>query len=89
MAGKIRVEYEGAIYHLMNCGDRREPIFKGDPDRKLFIETLSQTEGRWGESGNTPPMASGDRNDGVVDQSATPSGQPEGEEEVQNRAENS
>ncbi len=84
------MEYEGAIYHLMNRGDRREPILKGDPNRKLFIETLAQTEGRWGESGksgNSPPIASGDRNDGVVDQSATSSGQPEGEEDIQNRAE--
>ncbi len=77
VAPKIRVEYEGGIYHLINRGDRRQPIFKGDPDRKLFIETLAETEGRWGESGNSPPIASGDRNDGVVDQSATPSGQPE------------
>ena len=74
------MEYEGGVYHLMNRGDRRERIFKGDPDRKLFLETLAQTEGRWGESGksgNSPPIASGDRNDGVVDQSATPPAQPE------------
>ncbi len=83
------MEYEGGIYYLMNRGDRFEPIFKGDPDRKLFIETLSQTEGRWGERGHSPPIAIGDRNDVVVDQSATPSGQPEGEEDIQNRAENS
>ena len=27
----------------MNRGGRREPIFKGDPDRTLFLETLAQT----------------------------------------------
>jgi hypothetical protein len=27
MAGKLRGQYPGAIYHLMNRGDRREPIF--------------------------------------------------------------
>jgi hypothetical protein len=27
MARKLRVEYPGAIYHVMNRGDRREPIF--------------------------------------------------------------
>ena len=27
MARKLRVEYAGAIYHLMNRGDRRESIF--------------------------------------------------------------
>jgi REP element-mobilizing transposase RayT len=26
----------------MNCGDRREPIFKDDPDRRRFQETLGQ-----------------------------------------------
>ena len=31
-----------AIYHLMNRGDRREPIFKDDADRARFLETLGQ-----------------------------------------------
>ena len=42
MARKLRVEYEGAIYHVMNRGDRREPIFKDAQDRMLFLETLGQ-----------------------------------------------
>jgi putative transposase len=42
MARKLRVEYPGAIYHVMNRGDRREAIFGDDTDRKLFLETLSQ-----------------------------------------------
>jgi REP element-mobilizing transposase RayT len=42
MARKLRVEYEGAIYHVMNRGDRREAIFKDDKDRQLFLETLGQ-----------------------------------------------
>ena len=32
MARQLRVEYEGAIYHVMNRGDRREPIFVDDED---------------------------------------------------------
>jgi putative transposase len=40
MARKLRVEYEGAIYHVMNRGDRREPIFKDDEDRRCFLTTL-------------------------------------------------
>ena len=40
MARKLRMQYPGAIYHLMNRGDRREPIFKDDQDRKCFLETL-------------------------------------------------
>jgi len=42
MARKLRVEYPGAIYHVMNRGDRREPIFKDDADRQRFVETLGE-----------------------------------------------
>ena len=42
MARKLRVEYPGAIYHVMSRGDRREPIFKGNPDRVAFLQTLAQ-----------------------------------------------
>jgi len=42
MARKLRVEYPGAIYHVMNRGDRREPIFRDDADRKRFLETLDE-----------------------------------------------
>jgi REP element-mobilizing transposase RayT len=39
MARKLRVEYPGAIYHVMNRGDRREPIFKDDEDREACEKT--------------------------------------------------
>ena len=42
MPRKLRVEYPGAIYHVMNRGDRREPIFKDDADRKAFLATLGE-----------------------------------------------
>jgi putative transposase len=42
MARKLRVEYEGAIYHVLNRGDRREPIFKDDADRRCFLATLGE-----------------------------------------------
>ena len=42
MARKLRVEYPGAIYHVMNRGDRREEIFKDDKDRERFLETLGE-----------------------------------------------
>ena len=42
MARKLRVEYPGAIYHVMNRGDRREEIFKDDPDRERFLVTLGE-----------------------------------------------
>ena len=30
------------MYHVMSRGDRREPIFKDDADRKRFVETLGE-----------------------------------------------
>jgi len=33
MARKLRVQYPGAVYHIMNRGDRREDIFEDDADR--------------------------------------------------------
>ncbi|MBI3853267.1 MAG: transposase [Verrucomicrobia bacterium] len=48
MARKLRVQYPGAIYHVMNRGDRREPIFKDDADRQRFLETLGEACGKTG-----------------------------------------
>jgi putative transposase len=42
MARKLRVQYEGAIYHIMNRGDRGERIFNDDDDALLFLKTLGQ-----------------------------------------------
>jgi putative transposase len=42
MARKLRIQYEGAIYHVMNRGDRREDIFHSDEDRQLFLKTLGE-----------------------------------------------
>src|SRR5437899_11165837 len=42
MARKLRIQYEGAIYHVMNRGDHRENIFRGDKDRELFLQTLGE-----------------------------------------------
>ena len=48
MARKLRVQYPGAIYHVMNRGDRREPIFKDDQDHLRFLETLGEACGKTG-----------------------------------------
>jgi REP element-mobilizing transposase RayT len=37
----MRIEYPGAIYHVMNRGDRKEPIFMDDTDRLRFLDTLA------------------------------------------------
>ena len=46
MPRKLRVEYEGAIFHVLNRGDRREPIFVDDPDCACFLETLGEACGK-------------------------------------------
>jgi REP element-mobilizing transposase RayT len=43
MARKLRLQYPGAIYHVLNRGDRREPIFRDDSDRQRFLTTLGET----------------------------------------------
>lgn len=48
MARKVRVEFEGALYHVMCRGDRRENIFEDDSDRARFLETLAQVCQRTG-----------------------------------------
>lgn len=42
MPRQLRIEYPGAIYHVMNRGDRREPIFEDDTDRQRFVTTLAE-----------------------------------------------
>ena len=42
MPRKLRVQYPGAIYHVMNRGDRREAIFADNQDRIRFLDTLGE-----------------------------------------------
>ncbi len=48
MPRKLRVEYAGAIYHVMNRGNRGGLIFEDDKDRELFLATLGETCGKTG-----------------------------------------
>jgi putative transposase len=43
------MEYPGAIYHVINRGDRREDIFRDDEDRLCFLSTLGEAcqKTRW------------------------------------------
>ena len=43
MARRLRLEYPGAICHVLNRGDRREPIFRDVTDRKGFLAALEET----------------------------------------------
>ncbi len=42
MARKLRIQYPGAIYHVMNRGDRREAIFEDDEDGQRLLQTLTE-----------------------------------------------
>src|SRR3954466_9749039 len=42
MPRKLRLEYPGAIYHVMSRGNRREDIFLCDVDRHDFLATLAE-----------------------------------------------
>ena len=42
MPRKPRVQYPGAIYHVVSRGDRREAIFVNDVDRHDFLRTLAE-----------------------------------------------
>ena len=48
MARKARVEFAGAVYHLLDRGDRQEAIFGDDTDRQGFLKTLGQVCARTG-----------------------------------------
>ena len=42
MARPLRIQYAGAIYHVMSRGDRREDIFLDEEDRRGFLRTLGE-----------------------------------------------
>ncbi len=48
MARPIRVEFPGAVYHVMARGNERRAIFRDDQDRRRFLHTVEQTVERFG-----------------------------------------
>ena len=48
MARPLRIQYPGAVYHVMARGSHGQPIFADDPDRKRFLETLQEACQRTG-----------------------------------------
>ena len=42
MPRSVRIQYPGAVYHVLCRGDRREAIFADDADREVFLSTLAQ-----------------------------------------------
>jgi hypothetical protein len=50
MPRKLRIEYPGAMYHVMSRGDRRERIYLDDVDRQDFVKTLAEACQRTGQT---------------------------------------
>jgi putative transposase len=48
MARAVRVEFEGAFYHVMARGERREAIVRDDADRATFVRTLGEASEKSG-----------------------------------------
>jgi putative transposase len=42
MARALRIEFPGAFYHVLNRGQRREPIIQDDRDRERFVALLER-----------------------------------------------
>lgn len=47
MARPLRIEFDGALYHVTSRGNERKAIFKDDSDRKLFLDILAQVTHRF------------------------------------------
>jgi len=47
MPRKPRIEYKGALYHILNRGIRRETIFIDSGDYKRFMDNMVETQGKY------------------------------------------
>ena len=41
MARRARVEYPGAMYHVITRGNQRQRVFRDDQDRRNYLEILA------------------------------------------------
>ena len=48
MSRPLRIEFPGALYHVTSRGDRREPIYKDDEDRRCHLAVLGDACSRFG-----------------------------------------
>lgn len=47
MARPLRIEFNGALYHVTSRGDRHEAIHEDDKDRERFLEVLAEVVERF------------------------------------------
>jgi hypothetical protein len=48
MARPLRIQYEGALYHVTSRGNAGAEIFQTDNDRRQFLDALSRVVSRFG-----------------------------------------
>jgi putative transposase len=48
MARPLRIEFEGAFYHVLSRGNERKPVFYRPEDYHLFLESLQEACDRFG-----------------------------------------
>ncbi len=48
MSRPLRIEFEGAYYHVMNRGLAYQPIFRSRDDRLTFLDTVTEVHDCWG-----------------------------------------
>jgi REP element-mobilizing transposase RayT len=47
MSRPLRIEYEGALYHITSRGNERNPIYREKGDYQRFLEILSELPQRY------------------------------------------
>ncbi len=47
MARQWRIEYSGALYHVLSRGNGRQDIFLSDKDRRLFLDLVQEFSERF------------------------------------------
>jgi len=45
MARPLRLEHEGAVWHIAARGNERKAIFRDDADRELFLHLFGEPRG--------------------------------------------
>jgi hypothetical protein len=47
MARPFRIQYPGALYHVMNRGNSRQRVFLDKQDYEGFLKTIGEVHDRW------------------------------------------
>ena len=48
MARKLRIEFEGGLYHVITRGNQRQKVFREEKDFLKYLEFLSDYKDRYG-----------------------------------------